>query len=272
MTRGTTNPNRLRRMDRWIAHVADAGLRAAQRPLVVDLGFGAAAVTTLELHERLARRGLADLQVLGLEIEPDRVAAAAPLARPGVRFALGGFEIPLGSDERPVVIRAANVLRQYPVADVPEAWALMAGRLAPGGLLVEGTCDELGRLGSWVTIHAPDRAAPQRPAGPARAASVAPRWLTLGLAPGQLARPSQLAARLPKALIHRNEPGEPVHALLAELDRQWARAAPQVVFGPRQRWVATAQGLKEAGWPVRDGAARWRLGELTVPWSTVAPG
>ncbi len=87
-----------------------------------------------------------------------------------------------------------------------------------------------------------------------------------------LARPSQVAARLPKALIHRNEPGEPIHSLLADLDREWERAAPQGVFGPRQRWIATARGLREAGWPLGDGPARWRLGELTVAWSVVAPG
>ena len=33
----------------------------------------------------------------------------------------------------------------------------------------------------------------------------------------------------------------------------------------------TVRELREAGWPVRDGVARWRLGELTVDWSAVAP-
>ena len=28
----------------------------------------------------------------------------------------------------------------------------MCGRLAPGGLLVEGTCDELGRRACWVAL------------------------------------------------------------------------------------------------------------------------
>ena len=56
MTRGTTNPNRLRRVDRWLADVEGWRLRAGLGPpLVVDLGYGASPVTALELHDRLAR-------------------------------------------------------------------------------------------------------------------------------------------------------------------------------------------------------------------------
>ena len=47
ITRGTTGTNRLRRVDRWIAR--HPALRRAADPLVVDLGFGASAVTALEL-------------------------------------------------------------------------------------------------------------------------------------------------------------------------------------------------------------------------------
>ena len=45
VTRGTTGTNRLRRVDRWIAQLA--ALRRATDPLVVDLGYGASATTTL---------------------------------------------------------------------------------------------------------------------------------------------------------------------------------------------------------------------------------
>jgi hypothetical protein len=80
-----------------------------------------------------------------------------------------------------------------------------------------------------------------------------------------------VAERLPKALIHRNVPGERVHDLLVDLDRQWAVAAPLSVYGPVQRWLATVQGLRDAGWPVQGGRSRWRLGELSLPWAAVAP-
>lgn len=42
VTRGTTNPNRLRRMDRWITAVHGPGLRHTDDPLAIDLGYGAA--------------------------------------------------------------------------------------------------------------------------------------------------------------------------------------------------------------------------------------
>ena len=55
ITRGTTNPNRLRRVDNWIAYALRDLLRDAKDPLVVDLGYGATPVTAVELRERLAR-------------------------------------------------------------------------------------------------------------------------------------------------------------------------------------------------------------------------
>ena len=75
ITRGTTNPNRLRRVDRWMAGPAAGLLRSAGDPLVVDLGYGSSPVTTVELADRL-RAVRPDVQVVGLEISPERVAAA----------------------------------------------------------------------------------------------------------------------------------------------------------------------------------------------------
>ena len=263
VTRGTTNTNRLRRVDRWIATLPV--LRTTDDPLVVDLGYGASGVTALELQQRLARMR-PDVDVLGLEIEPGRVRTAlAQLAEvragttpfaPGARvdFALGGFEVPVPGDRRVAVIRAFNVLRQYDEADVVGAWRRMTSRLQPGGLLVEGTCDEIGRVSSWVDV-----------------AADGPRHLTISLRLEGLEVPSVVAERLPKVLIHRNIAGEPVHDLLAELDRQWRHAAPLASYGATQRWIASVEGLRDAGWPVRAGRSRWKLGEVTVDWSAVEP-
>jgi SAM-dependent methyltransferase len=263
VTRGTTNTNRLRRVDRWIAHRPE--FAKATAPLVVDLGFGASGVTSFELWSRLAK-ARADTRVLGLEIEPSRVALARAQLdevhagrtpfEPGMRveFARGGFEVPLPDGERATVIRAFNVLRQYDESEVPDAWARMRARLAPGGLLVEGTCDELGRVCSWIDLS---------PDGPER--------FTISLRLAGLEAPSLVAERLPKALIHRNVPGEPVHAWLAALDDAWRKASVLAPYGERQRWIACVRSLRDAGWPVLGAAARWRLGEVTVPWESVAP-
>lgn len=267
ITRGTTGVNRLRRMDRWIA--AHPALRHAADPLVVDLGYGASHRTPAELLARL-RAVRPGVRVVGIEIDPARVAAAAPYAGEGLSFAVGGFEVPLAGDARPAVIRAANVLRQYDEAEVDGAWRRMLARLAPGGLLLEGTCNEVGRVGSWVGL----RAVGAPGAGAPVVAETGPETFTIALHLDSLADaggPSVVAERLPKALIHRNVPGERVHELLRALDAQWARHAPLGTFSARQRWVAAVRGLRDEGWPVRDGVARWRLGELTLPWAAVAP-
>ncbi|TJY67232.1 class I SAM-dependent methyltransferase [Arthrobacter sp. CAU 1506] len=252
VTRGTTNPNRLRRMDRWLAGPEASRLRRAADPLVIDLGYGAAPTTAVELHHRLCRVR-ADVEVIGIEIEPARVAVAKPLERPGLSFRQGGFEIPV-SGRRPAVVRAFNVLRQYPEAEFGAAWATVCGRLAPGGLFIDGTCDEIGRRATWIAV------APEGPLS-----------LSISLRFGAFARPSEVAERLPKALIHHNIPGEPVHRYLQALDRAWADAAPLAPFGYRQRWLAMCKSMHDAGWPVLDGPSRWRLGEITVAWKAVAP-
>ena len=268
ITRGTTNPSRLRRVDRWITEALADVLRAAERPLVVDLGYGASPVTTIELYRRV-RAVAPGADVTGLEIDPGRVTAArAGLAAlraaghelPGLSFAVGGFE--LTAPRRPVLVRAFNVLRQYPEERVAAAWSRLQAGLAPGGLLVEGTCDEIGRRAVWVTLPATPGAGEQA-------------LITFSARLASLERPSDLAERLPKALIHRNVPGEPVHQFLRDLDRAWDRAAPYSAFGPRQRWL-TAIAALSADWPVlrqppRGGPRRWRLGELTLPWQALRP-
>ncbi|WP_375480469.1 class I SAM-dependent methyltransferase [uncultured Jatrophihabitans sp.] len=248
-TRGTTNPNRLRRMDNWILARLGGALRAAPDPLVIDLGYGRTPVTTVELAGRLARIR-PDVRVLGLELDPQRVVDAQPAADPPrLAFARGGFEL---AGLRPAIVRAANVLRQYDESAAAQAWTRLRAGLAPGGQLVEGTCDELGRVACWVLLDADG-----------------PVSLTFACRVSTLGRPGQLAERLPKSLIHRNVPGERVHALLAAFDAAWAATAPTSAFGARQRWSAACAALAADGWPV--DASRARAGELTVPWHLVAP-
>jgi hypothetical protein len=145
------------------------------------------------------------------------------------------------------------VLRQYDESVVADAWRRLTESLQPNGVVVEGTCDETGRLGSWVSLG-PD----------------GPRTLTLAV---DLRRtPSDVAARLPKALIHRNVPGEGVAELLAELDARWHAHSRLSAFGTRQRFASAVADLRRGGWPIVDGPGRWRRGELTVRWDAVRPG
>jgi SAM-dependent methyltransferase len=250
-TRGTTNANRLRRVDRWLVATQVPRLRDSARPLVVDLGYGSSAVTTLELVERLGAE-VDRLEVVGLEIDPTRVAAVAAYRDPPrVDFRVGGFEL---AGLQPVLVRAFNVLRQYDEESAARAWETMCGALGPGGVLVEGTCDEWGRRSAWVALDADG-----------------PLTLTLATRVTDIATPSDLAERLPKALIHHNVPGRPVHEFLRAFDAAWAAAAGLSTFGPRQRWVAAVESLVAQGWPVVGSTRRWRHGEVTVRWSAVAP-
>lgn len=250
-TRGTTNPNRLRRVDNWIAATCGDLVRDAVDPLVVDLGYGTTPVTTVELRARLASTVRPDVRVVGLEIDPVRVREAAGAADPPwLTFARGGFEL---AGLRPVLVRAMNVLRQYDESEVADAWRAMAAALAPGGVVVEGTSDELGRLSCWFCLTAGG-----------------PRSLTLAARLSTLDSPATLAERLPKALIHHNVPGHPVHDLIRALEKGWRDAAGYAPFGPRQRWVRSVAAVRDAGWPVLDRPTRWRHGEVTVAWpSTV---
>lgn len=245
VTRGTTAHRRLRRVDRWLVAVHRQLLRRTDL-LVVDLGFGDTPVTTIELAQRVRRINPA-ARVVGLDISPERVAAAEPHGGPGLEFAVGGFEL---AGHRPHLVRAFNVLRQYDATEVPDAWQRMQDRLAPGGLVLDGTCDESGRLASWVTLG-----------------SDGPHALTLALDTATV--PSAVAARLPKALIHRNVAGEPIHRLLSDLDEAWQAHAALGVFGARQRLAATGRDVRARGWPIVDGPARWRRGTLTVAWRAV---
>ncbi|GAB88934.1 hypothetical protein [Gordonia rhizosphera] len=248
ITRGTTNINRLRRVDRWMAHhpAITGVLTGTPRPLVVDLGYGARPDTTIEMARRL-RAVAPDLQMVGLEIDPERVVEP----RDGVRFGVGGFEV---AGLSPYLIRAFNVLRQYDESEVAQAWATMRAALGPDGLIVEGTCDEIGRRCCWILLDADG-----------------PRSLTLSWSPEHTARPSELAERLPKALIHRNVPGERIHRLLRHADRCWDVAATHAAFGPRVRWRRALELLAADGVECVISRGRSVDNVLTVPWSEVAP-
>lgn len=263
ITRGTTNANRLRRVDRWLQ--TWPALKTTDNPLIVDLGYGASAATTVELAIRI-RKTRPDARFIGLEIAPDRVELARtelqswkqtgqvpPEIAKAVEFSLGGFEVPLPGSEKAVAIRAFNVLRQYDESEVGNAWDMMTSRLQDDGVLIDGTCDEIGRICSWIAVT-----------------KAGPQTLTIALKLDAVELPSIVAERLPKALIHHNVPGEPIHEFLSALDKQWLTHAGLAPFGPTQRWIATAQSLAEQGWLIRGNKSRWRLGELTIDYAAIA--
>lgn len=248
ITRGTTGVNRLRKSDRWTRFHPEISsyLRSVPSPLAIDVGYGASHTTTVEWAGWL-RQVTPDVRVIGLEIDPDRVLEP----RDGVTFELGGFEL---AGYRPHLVRAFNVLRQYDAGEVATAWETVCSRLAPGGFFVEGTCDELGRRCAWILLD-----------------SSGPKTLTLAWDPEDVERPSDVAERLPKALIHRNVEGEPIHALLHAADEAWERCAGWAPHGPRVRWEHSRALLIDEGWEIHPVRKRTRDNTLTVDWLKVSP-
>ena len=200
-TRGTTNPNRLRRMDRWIAAAHAGRLRRAADPVAVDLGYGAApgprwscsagcarcAPTPRSSGSRSTRRGS---------------RRPAPFERPRAAFLHGGFEIPLPGGRRPVLIRAANVLRQYDEARSPRSGPRCASgwrraacwSRAPATRSAGGTS---GCARSRRPAHRDLRRPPRLPRPPVRPRRTA----------AEGADPPQRARRTRPRLPHRLRPG-----------------------------------------------------------------
>lgn len=247
ITRGKTAPNRLRRVDNFLLNYDPALLRRTDGPfakaLFVDLGYGAEPITTLESAHRL-RQLNPGLPVLGVEIDAERVAAAQPYADDCTFFRRGGFNLPLrtqpdGFPETVRLIRAFNVLRQYDKADVADAYARLAEYVLPGGLMIEGTSGPFGRI--WT-------------ANVLRKVEDTEGWHTEALVLSTNFRtgfdPAEFQTRLPKNLIHRVVPGEPIYNFF----QAWKQAALETqaikVWGLRQWFVAAAENLAARGYRI----------------------
>ncbi len=257
-TRGKTARNRLRKTDAFLA-IAYAERLCGGDAVYVDVGFGAAPITSVETLDRL-RRLNPRLTVIAVEIDPERVRAAAALARPGLEVRLGGFDLPLRAGERAVAIRALNVLRQYDESAVAEAVARLGAALAPGGLLLEGTSDPTGRLLAFDLYE-------RRGARIDRIALVLAPSLRHGF------EPRAFQAVLPKRHIHRAEPGGDVDRFFAAWHGAW-QAARRHTPDPRLAFPAAARLLAERhGYPVDRRAILLRRGFLALgpAWPAASP-
>ncbi|HRE48723.1 MAG TPA: class I SAM-dependent methyltransferase [Aggregatilineales bacterium] len=227
-TRGKTALNRLRQIDTYIALAHEETLRGGS-PLVVDLGFGAAVWTTLELYERW-RRLAPRLHVIGVEIDPQRVAEARPYAAPPyLEFRLGGFNLRETLDgETARLIRAYNVLRQYEEAAVAPALAELSAALEIGGLLIEGTSNPTGSLVAFdLYRHTAD--------------GLRHIGLTFGTNFHGHPHPADFQTILPKRLIHRMRDPRP-----AAFFEAWKREFDQRKGLPlRARWLSAALRLRD---------------------------
>ena len=243
VTRGKTARNRLRPVDRFFL-MYDPGLLTRadgefSRARFVDLGYGDEPFTTLETAARF-RQIAPTLKILGVEIEPGRVARALPLADDLTDFRLGGFNLPLRPGETVRAIRAFNVLRQYEEKDVLPAWEQMARGVLPGGLLVEGTSNPFGSI---LTANILRRVAGENFSWRLEALVFYTNF-RLGF------DPAEFQTILPKNLIHRVIPGEAIFRFFDDWKTACAESAHQKAFGLRPWFAASARRLAGRGYQI----------------------
>lgn len=248
-TRGKSRPGRLRLLDRY--------LEAAEAPLLtrcdgswagavcLDVGLGEQAHTTMEWAARL-RRHHPNLRFLGIDNDPTRVHnAVTHHSTPGLDFALGGFAPTTAQPLR--LVRALNLLRAYPTAEVPEAWAAMGAGLLPGGLLVEGGTDKQGVVLVAHLLRRQER-------------RLSHEGLLFAVDGSRGFAPAMFRGVLPIRLRARPGPGDSTRAFLDRWTQAWEPT--RELEDPLARLAASAAVLLEAGEPVEDDQALWARGLL----------
>jgi hypothetical protein len=255
-TRGKTAPNRLRPTDSYLALCYPDYLRSLPG-VYVDLGFGQSPATTVETAFRL-RRLNPGLKIIGVEIDPERVAAAGAWAGPGMDFRLGGFNLPLGEGETVAVIRAMNVLRQYPEDQYAGSIAVLARSLCEGGLLLEGTSDPPGRLMAFNVYRR-------------KGENLAGDGLIFFVRLRHPFEPRSLRAVLPKNHVHHAQPGSALDRFFGDWEKCWQRARGRSADDPRLRFALAARFLlSDCAYPVDARSTLLRRGFLrlkSIPFS-----
>jgi len=206
-------------------------LLAVPGSTVVDLGYGRAPITTIEWFERL-RAVTPTVSMIGIERDPERVAAAELHSRPGLSFRRGDFQLPLNKGERVRLLRALNVLRQYEESAAAPAHRQLIAQIDEGGLVVEGTCDPPGRTMVVAILRR-------------RHGEVHSEGLLFATSLTEHVDPRQFQAVLPKHLIHRMVPGEAIHDFFDAWDHATKLTRDRSAFGVRQHFVAAAEALAQ---------------------------
>ena len=254
VTRGKTQPGRLRLLDPQLAaDLADLQSRTVGDDgglHVVDVGLGARPDTTVELHRALRA---VDPPVLtyGLDSDGARVRALDELGEPGVVGVIGGFETefdtPIG------LVRAANLLRQYPLGQVSESLAAMGAWLEGDGLLVEGTTDKEGTRGVFRTFA--------RVGGALQPGALV---FVFDVESGEGFAPRALTPYLPRGMGWHGHPGAAVEPLLVGWTAAFEAVRGGGASGGRELFVQSCRRLADGGRVRGSGEAEWAAGRLVV--------
>ena len=229
-TRGRTARGRLAALDVFLA-LTEAELLGGARSgaVLVDVGFGDAPWTTLEMGKALAALGC-PFRVVGVDLDEARVRTAAAHATEHVSFRQGGALLPLVAHEQVLVIRAMNVLRGYPEEAVAGAHASWGAHLLEGGLLLEGSSDARGDV---LVAHVLRR----------RGARLEREALLFHTTFGRGFAPQLFRDWLPRDLRRRVTVGSAIHAFLEDWKRVWEEARREGIRAPREAFLASTRRL-----------------------------
>lgn len=274
-TRGKTAANRLRRVDNFILLYEPSLLSRTDgwftHSFFVDLGYGFDPRTTLESASRF-RRVNPDLQILGVEIDKERVEAALPFADDKTFFRLGGFNLPLQDGERVRLIRAFNVLRQYEEKDFAPAYERLADYVLPGGLMIEGTSNPFGSVWCANVARKEERGKREKRIGELEIGELETGdWRFEALVFSTNFRlgfeVEEFQTILPKNLIHRVVKGEPIYDFFEAWKKSAKETARVKTFGLKQWFSSTAESLERKGYRINlqrkflsRGYLVWELG------------
>jgi hypothetical protein len=261
ITRGKTARNRLRRVDIFMLLYARELLNRRfppdQASFVVDLGYGEEAITVIEMASRL-RRLNPQLPILGVEIDPARVAKGSPHLDAYTKFRLGGFNLPLQPGESARIIRAFNVLRQYNESEVFPAWFTMAQSLIPDGLLIEGTSDPFGTIWTANILRKKQE-------------RLVYEGLLFNTNFHSGFTPELFQPVLPKNFIHRMIPGEPIHSFIEKWKSACQASIAYKQWGLRQWFQQSARILAAEGFPILLSDRLLKKGYLLWHWNQEIP-
>lgn len=242
-TRGKTARNRLRRSDIFMLLTEGSLIRMQDLPelrsFYIDLGYGFEPYTTLESAERLRVQN-PNLPVLGVEIDPERVAMGKPYEDDKTFFRLGGFNLPLQPGETARLIRAFNVLRQYEEAEWAAPIEQLGQQMIPGGMLLEGTSNPYGSV--WTANVIRRSAVPPYPVK--REGFLFSTNFHMGF------EPDIFQPVLTKNYIHRMVPGEEIYNFMEQWKIICQKLAPMRSYGLRALFCASAVNLSKEGFKI----------------------
>ena len=242
-TRGKTARNRLRRSDIFMLLTEGSLIRMQDLPelrsFYIDLGYGFEPYTTLESAERLRVQN-PNLPVLGVEIDPERVAMGKPYEDDKTFFRLGGFNLPLQPGETARLIRAFNVLRQYEEAEWAAPIEQLGQQMIPGGMLLEGTSNPYGSVWTANVI----RRSAVHPYPVKREGFLFSTNFHMGF------EPDIFQPVLTKNYIHRMVPGEEIYNFMKQWKIICQKLAPMRSFGLRALFSASAVNLLKEGFKI----------------------